>query len=78
MIRYRCADASGPSYLAGKMHMKKYRIIIILSSLFLCLSSVIIAASLALFVPHVSWQKNLIVEILLLLSLFPIIIGFSC
>jgi diguanylate cyclase (GGDEF)-like protein len=56
--------------------MKKYRIIIILSSLFLCLSSVIVAASLALFVPHASWQKNLIVEIVLLLSIFPVIIGF--
>ena len=56
--------------------MKKYRIIIVVSSLFLCLSSVIISASLALFVPHASWQKNLIIEILLLFSLFPIIIGF--
>jgi len=53
----------------------KNRTIIIASSLFLCLSTAAVSASLALFVPDVSWQKNLVVEILLILSLFPIIIG---
>ena len=55
--------------------MNKNRTIIIVSSLFLCLSTAAVAAGLALFVPDVSWQKNLVVEILLILSLFPIIVG---
>jgi diguanylate cyclase (GGDEF)-like protein len=55
--------------------MKKHRNIVIFSSLFLCLSLVLGAVSLAAFVPGGSWDKKLIVGIMLMLSLLPVIIG---
>jgi diguanylate cyclase (GGDEF)-like protein len=55
--------------------MKKLKKIIILSSLFLCLSTMILAVCLAEFVPGISQEKNVITIGLFLLSVFPIIIG---